>query len=119
MNHILGILLSQLMVLSYVEGVILTHGTSPRTHIWTFVAAIDEVSGYYQEKCPCSNVDLTQTAPIPPWVGNDYFCDSGTRNVNSDWNRFQPEDPLWDGMHLLLVQQSPLVPKATILAHYE
>ena len=83
---------------AYVEGVILTHGTSPRTHIWTFAAAIDETSGYYQEKCPCSNVDLTQTAPIPPWVGNDYFCDSGTRNVNSDWNRFHPEDPLWDGM---------------------
>ena len=83
---------------AYVEGVILTHGTSPRTHIWTFVAAIDETSGYYQEKCPCSNTDLTQTAPIPPWVGNDYFCDSGTRDVTGDWSRFHPEDPLWDGM---------------------
>lgn len=83
---------------AYVEGVILTYGTSPRMHIWTFAAALDETSGYFQEKCPCSNVDLTSTAPIPPWVGNDYFCDSGTRNVNSDWNRFHPEDPLWDGM---------------------
>ena len=28
----------------YVDGISLTHGVSPREHIWTFAAAVDEVS---------------------------------------------------------------------------
>ena len=35
----------------YVDGISLTHGRNPRKHIWTFVAALDEVGTY----CTYSN----------------------------------------------------------------
>ena len=79
----------------YVDGVSLTHGTNPRKHIWTFAAATDEESNYYSGQCPCVNTRNTRSRRIPPWVGNDYFCDTGAR-----WTarkRFYPDDPLWDG----------------------
>lgn len=77
----------------YVDGIILTHGI-PRSHIWTFVGALDEAIGHLSA-CACSN-DLMTVAPIiPSFVGGDYFCDTGTRN--SAGNEFYPDDPLWDG----------------------
>ena len=78
----------------YVEGVSLTHGQSPRKHIWTFAAAIDEVASDLST-CPCGRPDLEFTGTVPPYIGQDYFCATGSRN------RFQliffPNDPLWDG----------------------
>ena len=60
----------------YVEGISLTYGSSPRTHIWTF-AAVDHPS----ITCPC----VSSNAPQPPsFVGRNYFCDSTYY-------------PLWDG----------------------
>ena len=32
---------------NYVDGISLTHGRSPRKHIWTFVAALDEVGVHH------------------------------------------------------------------------
>ncbi len=86
----------------YVDGVSLTHGqNSRRTHIWTFAAAISEsdtgvlASNYY---CRCT----TSASPLPPFVGSDYFCESGH---NSPWNGqptiFYPSDPLWDGQNCI------------------
>ena len=79
----------------YVDGVILTHGANPRKHIWTFGAASD---GHYPDRsnqCPCVNTLATTTPRIPPWVGSDYFCDTGS-SVGVDYV-FYPDDPLWDG----------------------
>ncbi len=82
----------------YVAGLSFTHGT-PRTHIWTFAA------GYYQaisgdtinkiHRCPCNQGN---TYGSPPFVGNDYFCESGvsSRSATSTYT-FYPDDPLWDG----------------------
>ena len=80
---------------AYACGVSLTHGT-PRNHIWTFVAGVSEGNPTWNEVCPC---DSTRTIPIPPFVGNDYFCESG---VNEPWYNsnnyiFHPNDTLWDG----------------------
>ena len=80
---------------AYAGGVSVTHGT-PRNHIWTFVAGTSEGNPTYNEVCPC---DATHTIRIPPFVGNDYFCESG---VNEEWwssNNyiFHPNDTLWDG----------------------
>ena len=74
----------------YVSGVSLTHG-SPRQHIWTFAASA--TSSYTNiEACPCNSTTHRTT---PPFVGGDYFCESG---VNSGSPRgFFPDDPLWDG----------------------
>ena len=79
---------------NYVDGVSLTHGRNPRQHIWTFANAIDETrSDAYV--CPCTKTDTTFTGAIPPFVGDDYFCDTGSRYAIQD--QFYDQDPLWDG----------------------
>ena len=76
---------------AYVSGVSLTHG-SPRQHIWTFAAGSSEDRPTRDDACPC---DASISITIPPFVGGDYFCESG---VNSGSSRgFHPNDPLWDG----------------------
>ena len=85
----------------YVDGISLTHGTgAAKTHIWTFVSGIYQSEGidrYVRNRCPC---DPGNTYSSPPFVGNDYFCES-VLNA-SDWNinlpyLFYPDNPLWDG----------------------
>ena len=81
---------------AYASGVSVTHGT-PRNHIWTFVAGGSEGDPTQTWVCPC---DATSTIRIPPFVGNDYFCESG---VNENWYSGRPRyilhsnDTLWDG----------------------
>ena len=80
---------------NYVDGISLTHG-SPRKHIWTFAAALHEVTSIYPTNlCPCTNIHNHVTIPIPPYVGNDYFCDTASSQRYE--GRFYPNDPLWDG----------------------
>ena len=76
---------------SYVSGVSLTHG-SPRQHIWTFAAGYSENHPTRPDVCPC---DATTDITIPPFVGRDYFCESGQNSGNRPI--FFPDDPLWDG----------------------
>ena len=38
----------------YVEGVSLTHGSSPRKHIWTFPAALHENASHLSSTCQCT-----------------------------------------------------------------
>ena len=79
----------------YVDGVSLTHGQTPRKHIWTFAAAVDEtISNYYV--CPCTKTDTPYTGRVPPFIGQDYFCDTGSRYRNQV-GQFYSADPLWDG----------------------
>ena len=81
---------------NYIDGISLTHGSSPRQHIWTFAAALDEVGTVPRFTCPCTNTNLAALAKRPPsFVGSDYFCDTGSTN---QWAyTFYPDDPLWDG----------------------
>ena len=77
---------------AYVSGVSVTHGT-PRYHIWTFANGAAEIP-IYSSTCPC---DTNVTIRVPPFVGNDYFCESG---LNGPWDGrsiLRPNDPLWDG----------------------
>ena len=76
---------------TYVDGVSLTHG-NPREHIWTFAAARDETPAY---GCSCLSSDQSTRYMPPSFVGNDYFCDTGSRETYT--SRFYVEDPLWDG----------------------
>ena len=81
----------------YVDGVSLTYG-SPRQHIWTFANALHEHPYSYRSKCPCNNVNDQHTINIPPFVGNDYFCETGV--PPGEWFSnfvFYADDPLWDG----------------------
>ena len=85
----------------YVDGVSLTRRRNgSREHIWTFAAGLEESnqnSGNIPFRCPC---DTTRNDRVPPFVGNDYFCESG---LNSAWIYdqyiFYPDDPLWDGQN--------------------
>ena len=76
----------------YIDGVSLTHGSEPRKHIWSFAAAFDETQSISSNKCLCIT---GESIPIPPWVGNDYFCD--TKAKERYQNIFYPDHPLWDG----------------------
>ena len=80
----------------YVDGVSLTHGT-PRQHIWSFAAAHDEAGSCAVCNCPCTNTNTASQATQPqPFVGNDYFCDTGSSEHPSS-TTFYSDDPLWDG----------------------
>ena len=78
----------------YVDGVSLTYGQSPRQHIWTFAGAADELTDIFG--CPCTRSDISYTGKIPSFVGQDYFCDTGSREAHQH-NVFYADDPLWDG----------------------
>ena len=78
----------------YVEGASLTHGQNPRNHIWTFAAARDETQTN-NNACPCTKTDTPYTGRVPPFIGEDYFCDTGSRNVYT--HQYYLDDPLWDG----------------------
>ena len=78
----------------YVDGVSLTHG-QPRSHIWTYSTAIQSFPAIANlATCPCfSNNDDYLS---PPFVGQDYYCESGT-NEKYQNGMFYPNDILWDG----------------------
>ena len=78
---------------SFVDGIVVTHG-SPRTHIWTFASGYSQYSTD-QTGCPCNSNSFTH--PLPPYIGNDYFCDSGHRYNSRPPSDYLTNDPLWDG----------------------
>ena len=81
----------------YVDGVSITQKTTPRQHIWTFAAGSDEVPSNNKYSCPCTNSlsFVGFTGLIPEFVGNDYFCETGTHV--SATSQYYFNDPLWDG----------------------
>ena len=85
---------------TYVDGLSLTHG-SPRTHIWTFASGLFNGTSedvLPQFRCPCDHGNSTFSSP--PFVGNDYFCES-VRTVDDFGDFFHlgffPDNALWDG----------------------
>ena len=81
----------------YVEGVSVTHGQSPRQHIWTFAAGYDEQNTQPSSTCPCVT-GSTNANNIPSSVGQNYFCESGlTQYPGINGPFFSNGDPLWDG----------------------
>ena len=75
---------------SYIDGVSLTHG-SPRQHVWSFMASRGEEAGPCRA-CPCFN---NSNGVYAPFIGNDYFCDTGSETDGG--TDFYGDDPLWDG----------------------
>ena len=83
----------------YVDGVSVTHG-SPRQHVWTFASAFgDSTSGH--STCTCTNIaNAGMDLQTPPYVGNDYFCDSSYDVYPGGCGQlpsFFDDDPLWAG----------------------
>ena len=83
---------------TYVDGVSITHG-SPKQHVWSLAAAHDEVfqSGFHAEhtSCPCLHPSQPFHGIIPSFVGEDYYCETGSRTRAQ--KRCYFDDPLWDG----------------------
>ena len=79
---------------NYVDGVSITYGSAPRKHIWTYAAALfDHNSTQYDiYDCPCKQ---TNTIIAPPFIGTDYYCESGTTSCCT--SIIYLNDPLWDG----------------------
>ncbi len=82
----------------YMEGISLTHGTSPRQHIWSFVGALGENLVLKSPHhpffvCPCMANSYFNPAYIPPFVGNSYFCDTAKEDANFNAGLFYPDDP--------------------------
>ena len=76
----------------YSDGVSITHGSNPRTHIWTYSAGKEDVDTTLLA-CPCNTGYPGD--PLPSFIGNDYYCESGTNSAAV--NMFYPNDTLWDG----------------------
>ena len=95
---------------AYFSGVAVMHG-NPRQHIWTFAAGLKEndpnyyYGSTYGTLCPC---DAAYSVPIPSFVGDNYFCESGyintglttaeLSNIDGDLYTLHSNDTLWDGM---------------------
>ena len=76
---------------AYLDGISLTYG-SPRQHIWSFAAALDEVGSDPTSNCPCINISQVGQASSPPnFVGSE--GSSGQYNYQHVYS----DDPLWDG----------------------
>ena len=83
----------------YVDGVSITCG-SPRQHVWTLMARLNEASinddGRFN--CPCSQGSI-QNSTLQSFIGNDYYCESGNPTNDGLWQDIlYTSDPLWDGI---------------------
>ena len=80
----------------YFDGLVLTVGPpGSRQHIWTWAASLSQIYNNEPFNCICTNVGSPSPADSPPWVDNDYFCETGTTGL---WGGvFYADDPLWDG----------------------
>ena len=76
----------------YVDGVVITHG-NPRNHVWTFASGRSEYNSG-NAHCPCNNGN--SEVPTPSWVGQSFFCESGSSNYMFS-PTFYSSDLLWDG----------------------
>ena len=75
----------------YVDGVSITYGHSPRKHVWTY--AVGAVTVQTNEPhCPCNTGSTFQP---PPFVGNDYYCESAVRTAMCCPNELIADDIMW------------------------
>ena len=79
----------------YVEGLSITHGVQPRTHIWTYAAGNFENGGYLGS-CPC--IGGGNGVRPPSFIGENYHCESGNTRPGGPGLVFITDDVLWDGI---------------------
>lgn len=82
----------------YLDGVSITHGMSPRQHIWSYASGASSALVPTVEAawlCPCVSNEVADSVTIPPFVNGSYYCDSGTDAPAN--KKFYYDNPLWDG----------------------
>ena len=80
----------------YVDGVSITYGENPRTHIWTYACGIreDRLDTY---GCPCNTGNSDGNKVASSFVGNHYYCESAV-DPGKNWSPvLYANDTLWDG----------------------
>ena len=82
----------------FLDGLTISVGY-PRTHIWSFaVSQTEGGEGADSEySCPCARTDVPTNGVVPPFVGDNYFCEAGLENVWATNGVLYIDDPLWDG----------------------
>ena len=81
---------------AYTDGVSITHGSTPRKHIWTYMGGFSDEAVQSNKPliCPCA----AEGVPLQynRFVGSHFYCESG--NPNEDWeSKWYLNDTLWDG----------------------
>ena len=81
-----------------IDGVSITYGQNPRTHIWTYIAWWTE-NLLDEGGCPC-NTDYSGGRNVTSsFIGNHYYCESGLDPGKSQTPVLYANDCLWDGMN--------------------
>ena len=79
---------------NYVDGVSITYGQNPRTHIWTYASGLTEIHNDVYS-CPCNTGYAGGQNVASSFVGDNYYCESGAKLT---WKHvLYINDPLWDG----------------------
>ena len=78
---------------AYVSGLSVTYGNPPnRNHIWTFAAGWSKNHTYSTTNCPCA----PNGPDPPPFVGDNYICESGSTGRVELGMRWRFDNTLWD-----------------------
>ena len=79
----------------YVDGVSITFGQNPRTHIWTYACGFGE--DYISSSgCPCNTGYSDSRNVASSFIGCHYYCESGL-DPGKSWDRvLYSNDTLWD-----------------------
>ena len=79
----------------YVAGIPITLG-NPRKHVWTYAAGASDDGNFDASifNCPCAAIP--GPADSPAFVGNHYYCESGSTG-GLNYNAIFTSDALWDG----------------------
>ena len=79
----------------YVSGLSITYSSNPRQHIWTFASGRGErLPSNDQWNCPCS---VNGVYSPSPFVGSNYYCESGSQYYSTFPHYYYFNDTLWDG----------------------
>ena len=80
----------------YVDGVSITYGQNPRTHIWTYAGGLTE-NHYNVYACPCNTGYSGRINVSSTFISNHYYCESGLNSFFNYVGILNVNDPLWDG----------------------
>ena len=78
----------------YVDGVSITYYKNTyREHIWTYANG-HTLNRWLQSTCPCNT---NSSLAVPPYVGNDYYCEAADNITLAQRYNLYSNDTLWDG----------------------
>ena len=93
----------------YLDGVSITRG-SPHEHVWSYIAG-QRSDDNSNANCPCNRGSTIQ---IQEFIGDHYYCESGSDSRVSNTSTLYSSDPLWDGKNCLVLEdpccKSPNLP---------